>query len=603
MVLSVLALSGTRGPAAEKTTAANALVVEERLLRDVTFLASEACQGRGPTTEGLRKAGDYVAGQFKQAGLKPGGKDGSYFQPFQIAANLLEEPAHLALSGPQGQTITFKQGEHFWPMGLASAGKDSAAPLVFAGYGISSERAAYDDYAGLDVADKVVVVVRGAPHTGNRDRDRALMDGGPFTIKLRNAERHHAAAVLFVNDHDTARTGDGLLDFDFTALDRPAQTKLPALHVRRSVVEPMLASHGEALDEIERAIDSDGRPHSRELPGWKADLEVKMHRGKITLRNVVGVLEGVGPLARETVVAGAHYDHLGNGGVSSLSGSRKMAIHPGADDNGSGTTALMELARRFGAMPNRQGRRLVFIAFSGEELGLFGSIHYCKEPLFALEDTAAMYNLDMVGRLRKDRETGKDRLLTEGSGTAKPFLPLVEELGRKYDLKTVNKPGGMGPSDHAAFCAKKVPVLFVWTDYHPDYHQPGDTADKINVPGLRKIVELSADAITALASMDRPEYIAIKEERRPGYGNGPRLGIRPDYGDEGTGVLLGGVSPGEPADRAGLKKDDRIVEIDGKPVKDLQTYMVLLAAHKKGDTIEVVVLRADKRMPFKVKLD
>jgi hypothetical protein len=603
VVLGVLALSGTRGPAAESTVSARNLASEARLRRDITYLAADAREGRGPTTAGLLQAGEYIASQFKQAGLKPGGLGGSYFQPFQIPGTLLEAPARLSLSGPQGQKVTLKQGEQFWPMGLAAAGKDAAAPLVFAGYGITSEATGYDDYAGLEVADKVVVLVRGSPHTGDRDKDRTLQNGAPFTSKLRNAEKHHAAAVLFVNDRDTAGTGDGLLDFNFTALDRPAQTKLPAFHVRRSVAQTLLASRGEDLEEIERGIDREGRPHSLDLPGWKADLEVKMHRDKITLRNVVGVMEGAGPLAKETVVVGAHYDHLGNGGVSSLSPSRKMAIHHGADDNGSGTTSLMELARRFGAMPNRQGRRLVFIAFSGEELGLFGSLHYCKEPLFPLADTAAMYNLDMVGRLRKDDKTGKEKLLTEGSGTAKPFLPLVQELSAKYDLQTVNKPGGLGPSDHMSFCLKRIPVLFIWTGYHDDYHRPSDTADKINVPGMRKLVDFSEEAVVQLTTMDRPEYVAVKERTGLTYAGGPRLGIRPEYADEGEGVLLGGVTPGEPAERAGLKKDDRIVAIAGKPVKDLQTYMEILQGQKKGDTIEVVVLRQGKRMPFKVKLD
>jgi hypothetical protein len=282
---------------------------------------------------------------------------------------------------------------------------------------------------------------------------------------------------------------------------------------------------------------------------------------------------------------------------------KKKAIHHGADDNGSGTTAILELARRFAEMPDRQGRRLVFITFSGEELNLYGSAAYCKEPPFPLEMTAAMYNLDMVGRLRPDSETGKDRLLTEGSGTATPLLPLVEKLSRKYDLKTVNKASGFGPSDHTSFCEKKVPVLFVWTDYHEDYHSPSDTADKINVPGLRKVVDFSEDAIAALAQMDRPTFLEVQDKKRPSYGGGPRLGIRPEYSDEGEGVLVGGVTDGQPAAAAGVQKDDRIVAIAGKPIKDLQVYMEVMAAQKKGDTIEVVVLRKGKRVPLKVKLD
>jgi hypothetical protein len=341
------------------------------------------------------------------------------------------------------------------------------------------------------------------------------------------------------------------------------------------------------------------------LTGWTASFEVSMRHDKITLRNVVGVLEGAGPLAKETVVVGAHYDHLGYGGRSSLSGVRKMAIHPGADDNGSGTTSILELARRFAARPQREGRRLVFIAFSGEELGLLGSDYYCKHPLFTLADTAAMYNLDMVGRLRKDPASGKDRLLTEGCGTAKPFADMLDRAAARYDLKMVNKAGGSGMSDHDSFSRKRVPVLFVWTDYHADYHRPGDTADKINVPGIRKVVDLSEELIGALATMDRPAFVEVKGGHPIGMSmeNMPRLGIRPDYADDSQGVLLAGVTNGMPAAKAGLREGDRIVVLAGKPVKNVSAYMQILLGQKKGDTVEAIIIRDGKRMTVKVTLE
>jgi hypothetical protein len=574
---------------------------EERLKRDVTFLASDECEGRGPTTRGINLAADYVAAEFKKAGLAPGGV-GGWFQPFTIPAAVLDAPATLTLSGPMGQRLALKQGAQFWPMGLGKAGKETAG-VVFAGYGITNDKAHYDDYEGLDVAEKVVVVFRGSPKTADRDLYRTLYAGAPFTAKLANAEKHKAVGLLVVNDRETAQTGDDLLDFNFTALDRRPGA-LPAFHLRRDVLQALLDSRGENLEEIERSIDRDLKPQGRALPAWTAAFELKMHRATIALKNVVGVLEGAGPLAKETVVVGAHYDHLGYGSIGSLSPLKKMVIHHGADDNGSGTTALLELARRFGGKPEREGRRLVFIAFSGEEMGLFGSEHYCKKPLFPLADTAAMYNLDMVGRLQKDDKTGKDKLLTEGSGTAKPFAGMLDRLAAKYDFTMVNKPSGFGPSDHASFCDAKVPVLFVWTGNHDDYHRPSDTADKINVAGMRKVVELSEEAITSLAAMTpRPAYVALKRPRSPSGGDGPRLGIMPSYGDAGEGVLLGGVGEGGAADRAGLKKDDRIVEMAGKPVKDLEGYMEIMHGQKKGDTIEVVVIRNGKKVPVKVKLD
>jgi hypothetical protein len=599
--------------AAERAAPAPAVrthtAVEAQLRRDITFLASDDCEGRGPGTRGIDKAADYVAEQFKKAGLKPAVGD-SYFQPFTIKANVLDEPGRLVLKGPQGQTVTLKQGVQFWPMALGGSGGDSA-PAVFAGYGISSKQGNYDDYAGIDAAHKVVLVLRGAPPCVNKDRARELMKGASFTSKISNAEKHEAAAILIVNDADTARDGDDLLDFNYTAFSRSAG-KVPTCHVRRSVLEMMLPGGADALAELENDINRELKPHSRELPGWTATVQVWQHRGTIDVKNVVGVLEGAGPLANETVVIGAHYDHLGYGNGYSLSRLKKRAIHHGADDNASGTTVLIELARRFAApsplSPSggegqgvRGRRRLVFIAFSGEELGLFGSEYYCKNPIYPLKDTAAMFNLDMVGRLRPDKDSGKPKLLTEGCGTAKPFRELLDKLGEKHGFKMINKADGFGPSDHASFCTMKVPVLFAWSDYHDDYHKPSDTADKINVAGMRRIVEFSQDAVTELMRMDKPAYVHVKSAMaRPS--NGPRLGIELEEGD-GEGVTIKRTEPNQPAAKAGLKAGDVIVALAGKPVKKFPDLLKSLKSHKAGDTIEVRFVRNGKPMSVKVKLE
>jgi hypothetical protein len=601
--LFALLLVGVRGTGAEARL--NLADSEARLRRDIIFLASDECEGRGPMTQGIEKAADYIAAEFKKAGLKPGGVAGTWFQPFPLAASILEAPARLSLKGPNGREIVLKQGVQFWPMGLSHAGRDTAG-VVFAGYGITSDKAHYDDYAGIDATDKVVVVVRGFPQFGDREIDPQLQGGATFTAKAKNAEKHHAAALLVVNDREMARTGDDLLEFNYTALEGRSQAAVPIFHVRREVAEMMLGSRDD-LEQIEQAISRDRKPQSRALPGWKVSFEARIKRGEVTLRNVVGILEGNGPLAKETIVVGAHYDHLGYGSRSSLSASRKPAIHHGADDNGSGTTTIMELARRFAAHPDRQGRRLVFIAFSGEEIGLNGSVYYCKKPLFPLDQTAAMYNVDMVGRLRPDKQADKDgntdKLLTEGSGTSKAFPNLLAQLGKKHGFKLSNKASGYGPSDHDSFCRKKIPVLFVWTGFHDDYHRPTDTSDKINVPGMRKIVELSEEAVTALATMPKPEYIAVKEPSIRPTAGGPRLGIRPSYGDDDEGVLIDGVAEGLPAAKAGMKEGDRIMEISGKKVKSLETYMEILSTQKKGDTIEVTIVRSGKPMKLQVRLE
>src|SRR5262249_18529741 len=236
------------------------------------------------------------------------------------------------------------------------------------------------------------------------------------------------------------------------------------------------------------------------------------------------------------------------GAGGSLGGLKKMAIHHGADDNGSGTTAVMELARRFGAMENRQGRRMVFMCFSGEELGLNGSRYHAAHPLFPLEDTAAMFNLDMVGRLPRDKETGKDVLLVEGSTTSKTFDDLVEKINKNYDF-TMKKADKFPPnSDHYSIYVKKIPVLFFWTGIHPDYHRPSDTADKINVPGMRKIVDMSEEVLTHFTTVpERPDYVPGKASSGGGGGDGPKLRIVPKYPEEGECVLLEDVIEDGPA--------------------------------------------------------
>jgi hypothetical protein len=600
LLLGALALYAARVPAAESLEKRNA-DSEARLKKDIFFLASDECEGRGPTTKGINKAADYIAAEFKKAGLKPGGPDGSYFQPFTIDGSVQEAPAVLTLTGPKGQVIELKEGVHFNGLGYGAAGKSEDAGVVFAGYGAKVDPLKYDDYADLDAAGKVVIVLRDMPRATNKDVPQFPRNAASLASKMQRADRAKAAAIVFVNDAETARTGDDLLDFPYSCVGQ-ALGKLPAFHLKRSVLEAMIkASADKDLSALEADIDRDLKPQSVDLKGWTAKFELKMRRDKLPLKNVAGVLEGNGPLAKETVVIGCHYDHLGYGGAGgSLSGLKKPAIHHGADDNGSGTTAVMELARRFAAIENRQGRRMVFMCFSGEELGLDGSRYYTSKPLFPLEDTIAMFNLDMVGRLPKDTET----LLVEGSSTSKTFDDLVEKLNKNYEFKLKKADKFPPNSDHHPFYMKKIPVLFYWTGIHPDYHRPSDTADKINIAGMRKIVDMSQDTLTYLTTVtDRPDYVPGKSSGGGGGGNGPKLRIVPKYPEEGEGVLLEGVVDGGPAAKGGMKAGDRIVELAGKPVKKLQDIIDIMNGQKSGDTIDAVVERDGKKTSLKIKLE
>ncbi|MCS7166289.1 MAG: M28 family peptidase [Gemmatales bacterium] len=582
--------------------ARDARTVESRILEDLKYLAGDECEGRGIYTQGINRAADYLAAELKKLGLKPISAETGYFQPFRIVGQAKLGKVHqLVLHGPQGQRITLERGKHYQVVAFGSAGQVKA-PVVFAGFGIISKEPAWDDFAGLDVAGKVVIMLRRLPRMSHAEAP-IFVGGGDHPAaalqsKATNAALHKAAAVIFVNDADlAAQNKDELMPFDYTAQSRePVQ--VPMVHVKRAIVDRMLAAAGTDLKTLEATISREARPRSLAIPGWQVELQVEIAREYVTLKNVIGVLEGKGPLAEETVIIGAHYDHLGYGERGSLARGVR-AIHYGADDNASGTAAVLELARRFAEMQDRQGRRLVFIFFSGEEQGLLGSRHYCNHPVFPLENTVVMVNFDMVGRLRDDK------LTVYGTGTAKGFDKLVDELGKKHGFQISKVATGFGPSDHAAFYGRKIPVFHFFTGTHPQYHRPTDTVDTINVAGIRRIVDMGEELIAHLATVrPRPEYVAVAQPAKPGAtpGRGPRLGIMPNYEDTKEGVLVEDVLPESPAAKAGIQRGDRIVEIAGKPVNHLTAYMAIMAGFKAGDKIEITVLRGEKKLKLQAEL-
>ena len=607
-IFATLALTVGSLHAAEKAIKFDRASTLERVRDDLGFLASDKCEGRGPGTKGIDLAADYIARRFSEIGLKPLTKNGSYFQYFTLSGATLKEKATLSLKGPLGQTIELKQGVHFEPLGISHSGAFTNAEVVFGGYGIRSTRKEfqYDSFADVNVDGKIVILLRDTPRASRANfpiTGRARQTMGSLTQKMDTAKKRGALAVIFVSDRDTAKDGDDLLGFNFLATAR-SSVSLPALHLRRSLLDSMLkSSFVKSLTEIEDAIDRDLKPLSTPLTGWKASLSVNVDRGRISVKNVVGELPGKGPLAKETVVVGAHYDHLGYGGTSSLARLKKMAIHNGADDNASGTTAIIELARRFANDPNRLGRRIVFIAFSGEELGLLGSSYYVKNPLVPLKDTVAMVNLDMVGRLSPDKESGKGKLQIHGTGTAKSFEKLIDDLNKDFKFQISKKKSGFGPSDHSSFYGKAVPVFFFFTGTHDNYHKPSDTFEKVNYDGMIRIIEMAEDVTKHLIEVEkRPEYVKQKAPpRRPGA-RGPRLGFRPAYDSEKPGVILEVVTEGGNADRSGMKDGDRIVEMNGKKIKNIEDYMIFMSSQKIGNEIEVGVMRKEKAVKLKVKL-
>lgn len=314
-------------------------------------------------------------------------------------------------------------------------------------------------------------------------------------------------------------------------------------------------------------------------------------------KNVVAVRPGAGALAAETIVIGAHYDHLGRGGFGALDPESTGVVHNGADDNASGTAALLEIARRLAARRAEEARTIVFAAFSGEELGLLGSTYYVKHPVRPLASTTAMINLDMVGRL------GSRRLTVFGAETAAEFPALLDSVAAAFQVPVTGTGDGYGRSDQESFYTQKVPVLHFFTGTHEDYHRSTDDWQKIDVPGLLKVVDLASELAWRLATRRAAlTYVAIPPRQVAGGGYGAYLGTVPDMTESPGGVRLSGVRAGSPAEQAGLKAGDILIQLGDHPIKNLYDMTEALNAYRPGDTVVLVYLRDGRRFETRATL-
>jgi hypothetical protein len=651
-VFSCLILAPLTLPAEEATTLG-------RLKSDLKIISSDEYEGRGIGTHGLDMAADYIRKEFEAAGLEVNAVDGKAFQPFEVLDKVeLGSPNELAFVGPNNVRLVAKLDGDFRPMSLSGSGETNA-PLVFVGYGIESKEPAYDDFEGIDVKGKTVVMLRRTPQ---QDKAGGLFGGGPraafgrvaaLSTKISNAQRREAAAVIFLNDAYTGEseladlkakvlkakdaivtaaepfvkdTDGGQSDERKTLADafthlkrlneqleshdpdtlaafgtsgRPSTGAIPVFQVKRQMMDNIIfAALGKHLSELEKQIDATGKPDSQPLANWSAEITANVIQKMAPVKNVIGVLPGKGALANETVVVGAHYDHLGFGGTGSLQTGSKD-IHNGADDNGSGTVSLLELARRFGKSEASSRRRLVFIAFTGEERGLLGSVEYVRSPVFPLESTVAMINLDMVGRLKDDK------LTVYGTGTAKEWEPHVEEAGKAYKLNIIKQPEGFGPSDHSSFYGKQIPVLHMFTGTHAEYHRPGDDWPLINYEGMERIVDFTAQLVEwAAVTTTKPTYVQIAGRAQiERQGSRPYFGTIPDFGTNEKGYALQGVGPGSPAEKGGLKAGDIIVKLGSEKIASLEDFDLALRKFSAGQQIDVVVKRGGMEVTLKVTLE
>lgn len=634
-------------------------------LREHVFtLANPYYEGRGSGSRGNRLAADYLEFYYRRAGLKPAfsleesAADGStvttpfasYRQTFSVGRGTVVEREALSLSGgPDGVARTFASGQEFNALAVTGSGTVEAE-AVFAGYSIEDGPDGYATYADDAAFDgRIAIVMRFEPmdETG---RSRFVDEGGPrwsraaaLRPKLQAAIDHGAGAIILVNPPGADDPRVATLETVQTSQGFGRPMSVPVVMMSLEAADQLIRAadgQGRGLMDLRRLADEDGGVHP--LPRARVKIEVQAEQAPKLTQNLGGILPGRGELADQLIVVGAHMDHVGFGHDGGANPANVGQLHPGADDNASGTSAVLvamnQIKDFYSAAPADQPlRSVLFMHYSGEEIGLLGSRHFVQNNPFNASDIYAMINMDMVGRVRNNLVD------LNGSGTAKGFEELLDPIIARSPLTVRKLPGGQGPSDHQSFYNAQIPVIFFFSGFHPEYHAPGDTPEKINIEGAVQVAALASDIVFTLAGRAEPlefqpttaTFGRLNEDERPGgpparvgrggraQGDQPaqppaadaqpergpsmatmrvRFGIRPGYGETEPGVLVEGVSEGGSAAAAGLKEGDRMIKWNGKAIADIRGWMELLATHNAGDEVEVTVVRNGVETVLKARL-
>jgi hypothetical protein len=561
----------------------------DRILRDVEWLADPERLGRGVGTAGLELAGRYVEDRMKAIGLAPAGDGGTFEQRVAVPTGVrVERATAVAIDG------TPAPADGFAPFAFSTSGKASGE-VVLAGYGIVSKDLGIDDYKGVDAKGKLVLVHRFVPshvrgHADPSGGERRRL--GDVRLKAWVAREHGARALIVVDWPERVHGGP------VSNEPEPPEAPLPGLSVDGPADDagiPVVAMRRAAAARAIAGLERGAR--------MRASVEVELAHTHTDAFNVVGRLVAKAPDRRDgVVVVGAHVDHLGLGGPGSLDPESRLP-HAGADDNASGTSTILEMARGLAQHPERLRRDVLFVAFTGEETGVIGSTVFTKTPpgSLAMKDVVAMVNLDMVGRMRNDR------LNVLGGDSAPEWPALVQPACDAAGVVCTIGGDGYGPSDHMPFYAAGVPVLFFFTGPHDDYHKPSDTADKINAAGAAQVARVGQDVLVALGATDKLTYRAAPSPAPAGdvRHSHASLGTIPDYSGAPTsepGVLLAGVRPGGAADKAGIRRGDVLVKLGDHTLKSLEDFMFALDALQPGDVVRVVVARDGKHVELTATL-
>jgi len=544
------------------------VISPDSIYRHVAILAADSMEGRQVGEAGEWKAAQYIISVFKQAGLEPRGDSGSYLQAFEFVKRIDFGPNNrLSING-----VPLRIDQEYQPLEQSASKAFEFAEILNVGYGIVTQDSSHNDYKNLDAKGRPVLVRRYAPKTDgdSTGADTTFDRYSDLSSKIMTAIDQGATGVFFY----TPETDDDTMIA--MGVTHVTPKDVPIIFLRRTALQKL------GLDLSD--------PHIISASGVTDLVPVRD-----TGYNVVGYQPG----ASDTVqIVGAHYDHIGWGGSASRYHGEEKKVHNGADDNGSGSSALLELARYFASRRSELHNSILFVAFSGEEAGTLGSGHYVRNWTVEQSKTRLMINMDMIGRLAQ-QEKG---LAILGTGTCPEFKQYFDSANMG-DLKVVFNESGSGPSDHSAFYHDSIPCLFFFTGAHQDYHTPDDDIEKLDIPGIVTVSNLVAGILTHFDK--RPGALTFQRTKGDGGGGRPShlsvtLGIMPDFVSQVQGLGVDGVTLDKPADRAGILKGDIIIQFDQRVVKDIYDYMNALQKYRKGDTCMVRLVRGTDTMSIKV---
>ena len=591
----------------------------QRVTADIRYLASDELGGRQPGKPGMVLAESYILDEYKRIGLKPISSEDGYIQSFGVGAKraLNKEQTSLVLNGPDDTRIELELDGQFKPQ-MGRSDIDVSGQLVFLGYGITAEEHNYDEYANVDVEGKIVVFLRMEPQQNDADSVFNGTENSRYAYirnKATSARRAGAAGILMVNDSVSAPTPekDELPGYDLFGTQRIPFGTITRESLEKILAEsPVLKGDGTAfstLKEIETDIDNNLESLSQDLKGWSCEYKAEFAEDETIANNLIGIIEGEGPLKDEVIVIGGHHDHLGMGAYGSRAGRRE--IHNGADDNATGTAGLIELARRFKARDEKPKRTLVFICFSAEEMGLLGAKHYCENPIFPLDKTCVMINYDMIGWLREKK------LTVFNWNSSEAFGPVLKEANKDHGMDLNLPPAGFAGSDHLPFFQRDVPVMFIHTGLTDTYHTPEDDFDTINCEGVLAVIDYTEAILDGLINLKETPTFADAKQRRgiknPNDANTDeatparvRLGVKwdddwDDELDEEVGVKVEAILEDSIAETAGLQEGDIVTEFAGESVKT-RRQIVMLTRRKTGEDINITVLRGEEELNIDMAL-